>query len=75
MDMELDKEEAEAEYEKAKMYIQYLSNVFAQQTDGKNHKFEQGRNEFLKKITPNTTSKSEPKKEYSWDFDPQELLE
>lgn len=73
--MELDKEEAEAEYEKAKMYIQYLSNVFAQQTDGKNPKFEQNRKDFLKKITPNATTKNEPKKEYSWDFDPQELLE
>ena len=73
MDMTLEKEEAEAEHEKAKMYIQYLANVFSQQQEGKpDPNFIQAKKEFEKLLRPNTT-KNESKKDYDWDFDEKDL--
>ncbi len=74
MDMTLEKEEAEAEHEKAKMYIQYLANVFSQKQEEKNHDFEQARKEFENMLRPVIKQKLE-KKEYEWDFDPSTLIE
>ncbi|MFD1450830.1 hypothetical protein ACFQ5E_08530 [Oceanobacillus sojae] len=74
MDMTLEKEEAEAEHEKAKMYIQYLANVFSQKQEGKDPQLEKARKEFENMLRPNTRKQVE-KKEYEWDFDPSALIE
>ncbi|MEK4303624.1 hypothetical protein [Oceanobacillus sp. FSL K6-0251] len=74
MDMALEKEESEAEHERAKMYIQYLSNVYSQKQEGKNPQFERDRKEFEKMLNPQKERK-ETNKTYEWDFDPQELIE
>ncbi|MFD1066694.1 hypothetical protein [Oceanobacillus locisalsi] len=73
--MALEEDEAEAEHERAKMYIHYLANVFAHPQQGKNSKFEQNRKEFEKMLKPQKQERRETNKTYEWDFDPQELIE
>ena len=77
MDMELEVERNLAEQEKAKMYIQYLSNIFSQPQEGKpDAKFQRAKDEFESLLMPNDNKKAkEPKKLYEWDFDPETLLE
>jgi len=77
MDMELEEERNQAEQEKAKMYIQYLSNIFSQPQEGKpDPKFARAKKEFESLLMPKTNQKEkESTKDYEWDFDPNELLE
>lgn len=77
MDMELEQERAKAEQEKAKMYIQYLSNIFSQPQEGKpDPKFKRAKEEFESLLMPKTGQKEKgPSKTYEWDFDPNELIE
>lgn len=77
MDMELEQERAKAEQEKAKMYIQYLSNIFSQPLmDKPDPKYLKAKKEFESLLMPNTTDKyKESKKAYEWDFDPNEYIE
>jgi len=77
MDMELEQEREKAEQEKAKMYIQYLSNIFSQPQEGKpDPKFARAKKEFESLLMPKTNQKEkESAKTYEWDFDPNELLE
>ncbi len=77
LDMELEEERNLAEQEKAKMYIQYLSNIFSQQQMEKTDpKFKRAKEEFERLIMPNNDKKDvSPKKTYEWDFDPGELIE
>lgn len=76
MDMELEVERNLAEQEKVRMYIQYLSNVFSQQREGKDANFERKKKEFESLLMPSDNKKViEPKKTYEWDFDPETLLE
>lgn len=75
MDMELEEERNLAEQEKARMYIQYLSNIFSQTQMGKpDPKFQQAKKEFESLLMPRSKEK-EKKKLYEWDFDPNELIE
>ena len=68
MDMALEQEQSEAEHERAKMYIQYLSNVFSQQQEGKpDPKFMQAKREFEKMLKPETPQG--PAEIYDWDFE------
>lgn len=76
MDMTLEKEREQAEQEKAKMYIQYLSNIFSQPQEGKpDPKFLRARKEFERLLMPDMKSEKDSTKEYEWDFDPDEVLE
>ncbi len=77
LDMELEEERNLAEQEKAKMYIQYLSNIFSQpQMEKPDPEFTRAKEEFEKLIMPNNDKKDvSPKKTYEWDFDPNELIE
>lgn len=76
MDMELDEERNLAEQEKARMYIQYLSNIFSQPQMGKpDHKFQKAKKEFESLLMPRSNKEKEKKKLYEWDFDPNELIE
>ena len=79
MDMELEVERNLAEQEKARMYIQYLSNIFSQppKDDRKpDPKFLRAKEEFESLLMPSDNKKKkEPKKIYEWDFDPETLLE
>ncbi|GIO25092.1 hypothetical protein J11TS1_36730 [Oceanobacillus sp. J11TS1] len=75
MDMALEKEEAEAEHEKAKMYIQYLSNIFAQQQEKPTPEFARARKEFENKLRPKNRKEKGPSEQYEWDFDPNEVIE
>lgn len=77
MDMELEVERNLADQEKARMYIQYLSNIFSQPREGKpDAKFLRAKEEFERLLMPSDDKKViEPKKNYEWDFDPEALLE
>lgn len=77
MDMELEQERNLAEQEKAKMYIQYLSNIFSQPQEGKpDPKFKRAKEEFESLLMPKNEKKEVgPSKTYEWDFDPSELIE
>lgn len=76
MDMELEKERNKAEQEKAKMYIQYLSNVFSQPLQEKpSEEYLRAKKEFESLIIPNVDADKEISKQYEWDFDPQKYIE
>lgn len=77
MDMELEVERSLAEQEKAKVYIQYLSNIFSQPREGKpDARFERSKKEFENLLMPGGDKKEkETKKVYEWDFDPATLIE
>lgn len=76
MDMELEKERNKAEQEKAKMYIQYLSNVFSQPLQEKpSEEYLRAKKEFESLITPNVDADKDISKQYEWDFDPQKYIE
>jgi hypothetical protein len=75
MDMELEQEREQAEQEKAKMYIQYLSNIFSQPREGKpDPKFERARKEFESLLMPETEKEKKSTTEYEWDFNPNDFL-
>lgn len=68
MSYTMDAIEAEDEKEKARMFISFLSNFYAQQPMGKDQKFEQGRQKFIESIQPKTPKKAAgPAKVYQWD--------
>lgn len=77
MEYEVEEMKAEAEKERVKMYIQYLSQVFAQPSDNK--KFLRAKKEFEKMLMPDTKtgieSNNKEYKNYDWDFDPSEFIE
>lgn len=74
MDMTLEKERNQSEQEKARMYIQYLSNIFSQPLQEKpNQEYLRAKKEFESLLKPDTKDGSG--KTYEWDFDPQELTE
>lgn len=79
MDMYMEDEQARMEEEKVKMYINYLSQIFAQPQQGKpDPKFKRAKEEFEKMIKPaeNQSDKpSKPKSEYVWDDKVQALLD
>jgi len=76
MDMELEQEREKAEREKARMYIQYLSNIFSQPQEGKpDPKFARAKKEFESLLMPKGNQKEKDAKTYEWDFDPNELIE
>ncbi|WP_156520676.1 hypothetical protein [Oceanobacillus sp. Castelsardo] len=77
MDMALEEERNQAEQEKAKMYIQYLSNIFSQpQMDKPDPKYLKAKKEFESLLMPNSKGKQkEPKQAYEWDFDPTKFIE
>jgi hypothetical protein len=69
MDMTLEKERNKTEQEKARMYIQYLSNIFSQTLQEKpSQEFLRAKKEFESLLMPD--SKQDTKKKYEWDFDP-----
>lgn len=68
MDMELTKEEQEGEKERARVWLNYLVNVFTQQSFGKEDpKFAQAKKEFIESIKP--PEKKGPAKIYDYDFE------
>lgn len=74
MDMQLEKERNQAEQEKARMYIQYLSNVFSQPLQEKpKQEYLRAKKEFESLLKPDVGGDNG--KQYEWDFDPQELIE
>ncbi|GGB41745.1 hypothetical protein F3157_08125 [Virgibacillus dakarensis] len=76
MDMTLEREREQAEHEKAKMYIQYLSNIFSRPQEGKpDPKFIQAKREFERLLMPENRPEKGSTKTYEWDFDPNEVLE
>lgn len=76
MDMTLEKERSKAEQEKARMYIQYLSNIFSQPLQEKpSQDFLRAKEEFERLIKPDTNKGKGAEKQYEWDFDPQKYIE
>ncbi len=77
MDMELEKERTNMEQEKAKMYIQYLSNIFSQPLQEKpSQEYLRAKKEFENMITPQIVGEKEKEiNRYEWDFDPQKYIE
>lgn len=77
MDMTLEKERSLAEQEKARMYINYLSNIFSRPQEGNpDPKFERAKKEFEDLLIPKfNNTESKPKKNYEWDFDPAQYIE
>lgn len=76
MDMQLEKEREELEQEKAKMYIQYLSNIFSHPPQEKpSAKYLRAKKEFESLLTPDGKKEKARPKQYEWDFDPETLLE
>lgn len=76
MDMALEKERNKAEQEKARMYIQYLSNIFSQPPQEKpSQEYLRAKKEFESLIKPDTNDGSSNSKEYEWDFDPTAYIE
>ena len=68
MDLQLEKEEKEAEKERARVWLNYLTTVFTQPSHGKEDaKLTQARREFIKAIQPE--QKPGPAKVYDWDFE------
>lgn len=68
MDLELKKEEQEAERERARVWLSYLVNVFSQPSYGKEDpKHTQAKKEFLDTIKPQ--EKKGPAKVYDYDFE------
>ena len=71
MDMALEKDEEEAEKEKHRIWMQYLSLIYSQKSEGKEPaKLSQARNEFVKSIQPTVKNEQNkvPAKVYHWDF-------
>ena len=76
MDMELEKERAKAEQEKAKMYIQYLSNIFSQPLQEKpSQDYLRAKKEFENLLMPEVVGGNKSAKKYEWDFDPEQYIE
>ncbi|WP_128738587.1 hypothetical protein [Lederbergia galactosidilytica] len=68
MDLQLEKEEQEAEKEKARVWLNYLTAMFTQPSYGKEDpKLTQARNDFIKAIQPK--QEHGPAKVYDWDFE------
>lgn len=75
MEMAIEKEKEEAEQEKARMYIQYLSNIFSRPQQGKpDAKFTRAKKEFERLLMPDNNSEKDSKQAYEWDFDPEDYL-
>lgn len=76
MDMTLEKERRDLEQERAKMYINYLSNIFSQPLKEKpSQEFLRAKKEFESLIMPESDGKSVKSKKLEWDFDPQDYIE
>ncbi|WP_342512790.1 hypothetical protein MKY34_19615 [Sporosarcina sp. FSL K6-1522] len=68
MDLHLEKEEQEAEKERARVWLNYLTTIFTQPSYGKEDpQFKRARQDFIKAIQPE--QKAEPAKVYNWDFE------
>lgn len=67
MDLQLEKEEQEAEKEKARVWLDFLVATFTQPSFEKNPKFEQAKKEFIQTIQPKDNKG--PAKVYDWDFE------
>lgn len=75
MDNLLDEERRKAEEEQIKMWVNYLSMVFAQPSmDKPSAKYKKAKNEFENAIKPQI-SRRRKKKKYEWDFERQARLE
>lgn len=73
MDSEMKRVEAEAEKERVRIFLNFLSNVYSQPSQGKDDaKFNRDRSKYIESITPDKqTSKAAPQ---SFDWDP-DLME
>lgn len=72
MDMELEKDEAEAEKERYRIWMHYLSLLYSQRPEGKEPpKLKQARDEFVNAIKPQEKQPDQigPAKVYDWDFE------
>ncbi|MER2090922.1 MAG: hypothetical protein ABS920_14380 [Sporosarcina sp.] len=68
MDLHLEKDEQEAEKERARVWLNYLTTVFTQPSFGKEDaQLTQARRDFIKAIQPE--QKPGPAKVYDWDFE------
>lgn len=74
--MAMEKERNKADQEKARMYIQYLSNVFSQPLQEKpKPEFLRAKKEFEEMLMPTPQKGEVQGKTYEWDFDPSEFVE
>lgn len=69
MSLTLEQQEMEAEREKARVYLNYLANVYAQPSMGKEDaQIKQGRKEFLDSITPKLPGSAKGQAQvFDWD--------
>ncbi len=74
--MELEKERAKTEQEKARLYIQYLTNIFSQPLQEKpSQEYLRAKKEFERLITPEIENEGKEDLKYEWDFDYSEYVD
>lgn len=80
MDMALEKDESEVEKEKHRIWMQYLSMIYAQRPspmEKESPQTRRAREEFVQAIKPKENKQIEnigPAKVYDWDFERMKLL-
>lgn len=75
MENEFKRQEAEAEKERVRIFLNFLSNVYSQPSQGKDDaKFNRDRSKFIESITPEQKAQQATPQSFDWDPDLMERI-